>query len=542
MEATQPTSLTGGQAVVETLRAGGVDVVFGIPGVHNLAIYDALRDAGDIRHIVCRHEQGAGFCADGYARTAGRPGVFVTTTGPGATNAFTALGEAWSDSSPVLHLASQLAVDLIDRERGVNHELRDQAGTFRNITRHHESVRELDRISPAVAECLTAIQSGRPRPAYLDFPQDLLDASGTPAIVAPQPPAQCAPDPTLVRRAAERLAAARRPAIVAGVGVHRAGASDELLRLAEAVQAPVFETAPGRGAIPSDHPLSVGGRWTAEARLWRVLTESDALLAVGTRLGAGSTANWQIALPPLMQVDADPAMIGKNYPVDLALVGDARLTLAGLLAEVDRLGGWSDGRSAGKTRALCAELDAEMRTAHPVPMAVLDGLRAALDRDAIVTNDSLVQYWTARHLPVYTPRSYHIPWIYGTLGTALPFAIGAAVAEPDRQVVAIGGDGAFVFTCAELATAVQAGANVVSIVCNDGGYNAMRRHQRLRYGDDRIFASDLATPDFAALARSFGAVGFTLQAPDELGPALREALAAGRPAVIDLPLALDLPW
>jgi acetolactate synthase-1/2/3 large subunit len=175
-------------------------------------------------------------------------------------------------------------------------------------------------------------------------------------------------------------------------------------------------------------------------------------------------------------------------------------------------------------------------------MGVLDVLRDALDRDAIVTNDSLIQYWTARHLPVYTPRSYHIPWIYGTLGSALPFAIGAAVAAPGRQVVAIGGDGAFMFTCAELATAVQAGANVVCVVCNDRGYNAMRRHQRLRYGEDRVIASDLATPDFAAFARSFGALGLTLDSPADLGPALREALAAGRPAVLDLPLALDVPW
>jgi acetolactate synthase-1/2/3 large subunit len=190
---------------------------------------------------------------------------------------------------------------------------------------------------------------------------------------------------------------------------------------------------------------------------------------------------------------------------------------------------------------VCEQVDAEMRVAHAVPMGVIDSLRGALARDAIVTNDSLIQYWTARHLPVYTERSYHIPWIYGTLGTALPYAIGAAVAAPGRQVVAIGGDGAFMFTCAELATAVQEGANVVCIVCNDHGYGAMRRHQRRRF-DGHLYAVDLVTPDFAAFARSFGALGLRLGAPDELGPALREALAAGRPAVIELPLTLEIPW
>lgn len=534
--------MTGGQAIVETLQAGGVDTVFGLPGVHNLAIYEALFQSSALRHIVCRHEQGAGFCADGYARTSGRPGVFITTTGPGATNAFTAVAEAWSDSSPVLHIASQLDAHLIGGERGVTHEMNDQAGIFRAITRHCESIRSGGRISAAVAECLSTMQAGRPRPAYLDFPQDLLDATDDFAIATPRTPTLSEADPHAVRCAAERLAGARKPVIIAGVGVHRAGASAALVQLAETLQAPVFETAPGRGAIPSDHPLAVGGRWTGEARLIRMLTESDALLAIGTRLGNGSMRGWTIALPPLIQIDADAAMIGKNYPVEIALLGDARLVLEQLRAAVTRRGTRGSAAHAGETRLLCEQLDAEMRAEHPVPMGVLDSLSAALDRDAIVTNDSLIQYWTARHLPVYAPRSYHLPWIYGTLGSALPMAIGAAVAAPDRQVIAIGGDGAFVFTCAELATAVQAGANVVSIVCNDGGYNAMRRHQRNRYGEDHIFASDLVTPDFAAFARSFGAAGYTLQSPDELGPALREALAARRPAIIDLPLALELPW
>jgi acetolactate synthase-1/2/3 large subunit len=230
-----------------------------------------------------------------------------------------------------------------------------------------------------------------------------------------------------------------------------------------------------------------------------------------------------------------------NYPAEIALAGDARLTLAQLVGELERRGTDAGGRWAEQVRARCEEVDAEMRANHPVPMGVIDTLRSTIERDAILTNDSLIQYWTARHFPVYTPRSYHIPWVYGTLGTALPFAIGAAVAAPERQVIAIGGDGAFAFTMAELATAIQAGANVVCVVCNDQGYEAMRRHQRIRYGGP-TFACDLVTPDFAALARSFGALGFSLQSPDELGPALREALDAKRPAVIDLPLSLNLPW
>lgn len=533
--------MTGGQAVVETLKAGGVDTVFGIPGVHNLAIYDALYDSPEIKHVLCRHEQGAGFAADGYARVSGKPGVFVTTTGPGATNAFTAVAEAWSESSPVLHLASLLDEFLLNTERGVIHELVDQAGTFRNVTRRHETVTRPEAISAVVAETLTAMQSGRPRPSYLDFPQDTLNATAETKISQPQPPDKAEADPVQIEQAAARLSAASRPAILAGAGVHRAGAWDELLQIAEALQAPVFETAPGKGAIPGDHHLAIGGVWTGEPRLLASLAEADVLLVVGCRLGGGSTNRWTISLPPIIHLDADPAVIGLNYPAEIGLVGDARLGLNQLLEAVAKKGALAGTEWPARVAGLRDQALAEMRASHPEAMGVVDTVREVLDRDAIVTNDSLIQYWMARHFPVYTPRSFMIPWIYGTLGSALPYAIGGAVAAPDRQVVAIGGDGAFVFTGSELATAIQAEANVVCIVCNDGGYQAMRRHQQLRYGD-RNYATELVTPDFAALARSYGALGLTLESPADLGPALREALAAKRPAVIDLPLRLDLPW
>jgi acetolactate synthase-1/2/3 large subunit len=343
----------------------------------------------------------------------------------------------------------------------------------------------------------------------------------------------------LVRAAAEMLARARTPAIYAGVGVHRSGAHAELLELAERLDAPVFTTAQGKGAIPEDHPLAVGNRWTGEPRLVKMLAESDVLLGVGTRFGATDTGAWQLPLPAaVVRIDADADELGRNVPAEVALAGDAQTVLRQIL---DVLPSKTDRTSRrGELHGVMHTANAAAEAAWPEPIRFLRDLRAGLARDAIVYCDSLIQYWAARHFPVYEPRSMHLPWTFGTLGSSLPMAIGAKVAFPDRQVVTLCGDGALMFTLPELATAVQAGANIVIVVCNDRGYGAMRMHQERRFG--RFIASDLATPDFAAVAHAFGARGIKLQSASELGPALESALADDRPVLIDVPLALSIPW
>jgi len=531
--------MTGGQAVVETLRAHGVKAVFGMPGVHNLALYDALYEAPDIRHIVVRHEQGAGFAADGYARATGLPGVAITTAGPGATNALTAVAEAWSDSSPVVLIASHIETPYVEQERGFGHELRGQLDVFQTATRFRARPTTVDAISSSLGEAFAETQRGRPRPVLVQIPQDVLNASDEVGIVQPAPTSKQQAAPPLVRAAANMLAGAQKPAIYAGVGVHRSGAHAELLELAELLDAPVFTTSQGKGAIAEDHPLAVGNRWTGEPELVRLLGESDVLIGVGTRFGATDTAQWQLPLPAaIIHIDADADELGRNVPAEVALTGDAKAVLGQLLAALPA----RDGRTSRRDtlKAAMATADAEADTAWPEPIRFLRDLRAGLARDAIVFCDSLIQYWAARHFPVYTPRSMHLPWTFGTLGSSLPMAIGAKVAYPERQVVTLCGDGALMFTLPELATAVQAEANIVIVVCNDRGYGAMRMHQRRRFG--RFIASDLATPDFAAVAEAFGAHGISLQSASELGPALESALSDSRPVLIDVPLALSIPW
>jgi acetolactate synthase-1/2/3 large subunit len=335
------------------------------------------------------------------------------------------------------------------------------------------------------------------------------------------------------------LARARAPAIYAGVGVHRSGAHAELLQLAELLDAPVFTTAQGKGAVPEDHPLAVGNRWTGEPELIRMLGESDVLLGVGTRFGATDTGAWQLPLPAaVIRIDADADEMGRNVPAEVALAGDAKTVLRQLLDAVQPGDGRASRRHELQTVLRTTTVQAE--AAWPEPLRFLRDLRAGLARDAIVYCDSLIQYWAARHFPVYEPRSMHLPWTFGTLGSSLPMAIGAKVAFPRRQVLTLCGDGALMFTLPELATAVQARANIVIVVCNDRGYGAMRLHQQRRFG--RFIASDLTTPDFAAVAEAFGARGVRLQSTDDIGSALAAALADDRPVLIDVPLALTIPW
>jgi thiamine pyrophosphate-dependent acetolactate synthase large subunit-like protein len=531
--------MTGGEVVVATLRAHGVDVVFGMPGVHNLALYDALCDAPEIRHVVVRHEQAAGFAADGYARATGRPGVAITTAGPGATNALTAIAEAWSDSSPVVLIASHIESPYVEQERGFGHELRGQLDVFQTATRFRARPRDVQEIGPSLGEAFAQAQQGRPRPALVQIPQDVMNDSAEVEVAESRPARPQSAEAALVRTAADMLARAGAPAIYAGVGVHRSGAHAELLELAELLDAPVFTTAQGKGAIPEDHSLAVGNRWTGEPELIELLSKSDLLLGVGTRFGAADTLQWQLPLPAaVIHIDADADEVGRNVPAEVGLVGDAKTVLRQILHALD---GHHNGNSRrGDLHSVMQAANAAAEAAWPEPIGFLRDLRAGLARDAIVFCDSLIQYWAARHFPAYAPRSMHLPWTFGTLGSSLPMAIGAKVAFPQRQVVTLCGDGALMFTLPELATAVQAEANIVIVVCNDRGYGAMRMHQQRRFG--RFIASDLTTPDFPNVANAFGARGIRIDSAKDIAPALTTALSHNGPVLIEVPLALTIPW
>ena len=531
--------MTGGQIVIEALKHRGVDTVFGIPGMHSLPVYDALVDEPGIRHVLARHEQGATFMANGYARASARPGVALTTTGPAACNAMAALADAYRDSVPVLVISSQIHSDFIGQDRGMFHEMNDQLGMARGAAGWARRVESPDEIAHVLAQAWDAMTAGRPRPAYVEIPENLL-ASEAAGDVDCAPPARPSPDPAVVAEAARRLERAERPLIYAGGGVDAARAGTHLTRLAETLGSPVAMTCNGRGSIPDDHPLALGCvRFTHRPYrdLW---TEADVVLAAGTDLDEFETGRWQLPAPrTLLRVDIDPDQTTRNYSPTVALAGDAGQVLRALADQLPagrRTGTmpWAAGVAAVRDRV-------REQVAGQDGRRLVQAMRDALGRGGITTGDAAgVGIWQVLHMPVYEPGTFLFPLGFGTLGFGLPAAIGAQAAFPERRVVCLCGDGGFLFNAQELATAVQHELNVVTIVVNDSGFGSIRSLQRRRYGN-RVIAADLVNPDFVRLAESFGAFGRRADGVAELPAALAAAFASGKPGVIELPGPIESP-
>jgi acetolactate synthase-1/2/3 large subunit len=532
---------TGGEWVVEALRAEGVRHVFGIPGVHNLAIYDALLGQSEITHVLARHEAGAGFMADGYARATGRPGVAIVTSGPGATNALTPLVESYAGSMPVVVIMSDIQSTMVGRDAGSLHEVPNQIECFRPVTRMAEAITRAEDIPGTLAGAFELLRTGRPGPVAISIPFDFLTGE---AETAPPPRASSRRPPCHVadvEEAARRLRAARRPLLVAGGGVVSAGAETELVALARRLGAPVLTSVMGRGAIGEDDPL-----WHAVMPNKRategVFQAADVVLVVGCRLAARSTQGLLLNLSftpeqTLIHLDIDPTVIGKLFAPQVAIVGDARDGLARLL---ERLG--PGAPAATWDAAWLAPLKTAASPRYTEGVARFIGtLRGALPPEAIVVNDQTgINYWMEWHFPVLRPRTFLYPIGSATLGYGLPAAIGAQIAHPDRPVVAVLGDGGFMFSVNELATAVKYRLPLAIVLMNDERYGAIKWLQEKifkRWGE-----TELSNPDFPAMARAFGAQGEKLTGIDALPDALSRAFKASGPTLLELSLELEPPW
>jgi acetolactate synthase-1/2/3 large subunit len=531
---------TGGEWVVEALRGEGVRHVFGLPGVHNLAIYDALIRQHDIAHILSRHEQGAAFMADGYARSSGRPGVVVVTTGPGATNTLTPLVESFAGSQPVLVLMSDIPAALIGKGLGSLHEVPNQIDCFKPLCRWAETIYDGREIPAAVERAFHLFRTARPGPVALSLPTDLLVAKtegrretfrdGSPAC-----------DPRLIDDAAGLLRAAKRPLIVAGGGAISAGASAELAALAHRLGAPVVTSVMGRGSIPETDPLWLGVlpnyRSTQAA-----LESADVVLSVGCRFAHRSTRGLMLKLvfkpeQALIHIDIDPSVINLMHRARVGIVGDAGNGLRGLLAALGK------GSPVAEWDAAWIRSQREIRWPRYTETVdrLMKMLRQALEPGAIVVNDQTgLNYWMEFHFPVLEPRTFLYPVGSATLGYGAPAAIGAKIAHPDRQVLAVLGDGGFMFSVNELATAVKYGLGIVFLVLNDQRYGAIKYLQEGIFG--KYGEVDLANPDFPALARAFGAEGVRVESVDELPRALDKALSHAGPTLLELPITVDPPW
>ncbi len=534
-------ALTGAQALVQSLVREGVAVVFGLPGVQIMEAYDALFAEPGIRLITVRHEQAAAYMADGYARTTGRIGVALVVPGPGALNAAAGIGTAYAASSPVLLISGQIDSRSLGQRRGALHEVNDQLDVFRPITKWNGRVTRPEEIPSLVHMAMQQLTDGRPRPVEIEIPWDVLSARADVALLEREGPVPQAPDPARIREAVALLAKAERPLIWAGGGCRTAGLDTELADLAETLKAPVITTPEGKGAIRENHPNSLGTYYYGHGPGYRALPQADVILALGSRLNLAPHPPWGIQPRQLLiQIDADPEELGNNLPVKLGILADGRLAVAELLARLD--GGpvvsqWQEQDWVNIREATYADLQA----LAPRQLEIAAAIRRELAEDAImVAGTTEVAYWGHLSFPVLRPRSYLTSSYFATLGYAFPTGLGAKVGNPDRQVVVTSGDGGFMYASSELSTAVQEGINVVTLVFNNGALGASRADQMNRYGG-RAIGTDLHNPDFVQLAEAYGALGIKLDGCQELGEALRIALRAGRPAVIEVPLPILRP-
>jgi thiamine pyrophosphate-dependent acetolactate synthase large subunit-like protein len=514
----------GGAAVVETLAAHGVDTIFGIPGTHNLELYRHFPATG-IRTVTPRHEQGAGYAAEAYARVTGRPGVVVATSGPGLTNTMTAAATAYAESQPMLILSSGMPTGTEGQDLGQLHEAKNTSAAMDQLIRWSRRVYDADEAAEAVCDAFGSFTGGRPRPVHIEIPVDVLEQQwlGHPSAAAKVAPPQA--DPDAIAQAATVLAAAAQPMIIAGGGA--VDAQSEVTALAEALAAPVATTVNGKGVVDEGHPLSVGASIRLRA-VQKAAADSDALLVIGTELGDSDLWEGQIRGRTVIRCDIDPAQLNKNCPADHALHGDAATTVAALRAALPAHRPATLERAAA-LRAACREEAAK----DAGPYAEINAaVRAALPTDGVLTGDSSqVTYFGSVHFfDMPAPRRFCYSPGFATLGYGLPAGLGAAIGRPGTPVAVLLGDGALMFSVQELITLVEQGLPVPVIVVDNGGYREIRDQEAAR-GIAPI-GVELRTPDLAALAIAMGARGVRTTATADLTGLVGDALAADGPTLI----------
>ncbi|MCX8187308.1 MAG: biosynthetic-type acetolactate synthase large subunit [Nitrososphaeria archaeon] len=541
--------LSGAKALVKSLEAVGVEVIFGIPGGAILPTYDALYDS-KIRHILVRHEQCAAHAADGYARASGGVGVCMATSGPGATNLVTGITTAYMDSSPVVAITGQVSRGMIGKDA---FQEADIIGITTPITKYTFQIRDPREVPKTVKQAFYIASTGRPGPVLIDFPVDVqreeadIDFDEEFELLSLRPTVD--PHPLQVKKAAELLLNAERPVILAGGGVIISGASEELVRLAEYLSAPVAFTLMGKGAMPEDHPLClgmVGMHGSAVAN--KIIIEADVLLAVGTRFSDRSTGKFEEFCKDAVRIhiDIDAAEIGKNVKPHVPIVADAKKALSAIYEAIEKISPKMD-RSTWVQRVKWMR---ERLATIPIsssgsirPKEVIEEIRRQLPQDSIITTGvGRNQMWAAMYFKAYRPRTFITSGGLGAMGFGFPAALGAKVAKPDKIVVDIDGDGSFLMTERDLATSIVENIPVIVVILNDGWLGMVKYWQDLFYRK-RYCATCLkrGCPDFVKLAEAYGANGFRAHTLDEFSKAFSEALKSDVTTVIDVWISPDEP-
>lgn len=565
------TKIGAGQFIVDFLLNAGVPYAVGIPGHGILTMVDALIDrTPELKTIMVRHEQAAAHLADGYARITGQPIAIFTSVGPGAVNTLVGLATAMADSIPIIAITGNCQSYFVDRgaiQDISHHHASDFTSMVRPVVKRSWSVTRAGDLPDVLQRALRLATSGRPGPVHIEVPMDVQAAEIEAPAAGPDAyrvPWRLYPDPESIRNAAGVILAAQRPVLLVGGGVILADAAAELREVAEYLGIPVITTTQSKGVIPEDHPLNAYYTGPKGSTCGVKVTRSaDVLIAVGFRFAEWASGSYRhgetFFVPParIVQIDIDPAEIGRNYPVAAAVLADARTALTALLSEIRsraRRRSYESSAAYRELQAWRAEWQGLVaREANKgIPMNLsraLAELRRALPNDAIIcTSSGHTQGLVYQEFPVYAPRTHLSAGGFSTMGWSVPASLGAKLAAPGQVVAAIIGEGDFLMTCQELATAVQYDIPILCCVMNNAGYLSIRDMQASIFGPDRVLVTesrlrsgDWYTPELATLATAFGAYGARVEDPRELSGAVRDALSSGRPAVLDIQVARTYP-
>ena len=529
--------LNGAQAMFQQLVMEGVTDIFSLPGAQIMSAFDVLHEMQDQINLVhTRHEQATTYMADGYAKVSGKPGVAMVVPGPGALNATAGLGTAYASSSPVLLISGQIPSTLLGKDTGQLHEVSEQLDVFKPITKWNHRISDVSEVPAAVHEAFRQMTTGRPGPVELEIAPDILTQPGSVDLVEKE----LYPHPKATREqiiaAVKLISSAESPTIVAGGGSVSSGASEQVRRLAELLQIPVMTSPQAKGIIPEDSHLAAGVN-SAVGPAKTVLPDTDLVIAIGTRLSLRGISTDE--MPPVLQIDVEQDQIGKQYPAELGIVGDAAETLTALIGALS-----VDVSKLPKRRERAERLkkqfaDEVIRLASP-QVSVIDKISNVLPDNAIVVQGMTnIGYWSSAALPMDNTRNYVTSSYFGTLGYAFPTALGCQTAFPERKVVALCGDGGFMYSPQELSTAMRYGLNTVAVVFNNGAYGASKWDQQHQF-NGRFIGTDLFNPDFVAMAKSFGAEGIKTDA-DSIEEGLAEALALDKPTLLEVEIQNMMP-
>lgn len=533
------TKISGGDALVKSLESNNITTIFGIPGSHNLSIYDAISRSRKLNHILSRHEQGAVFMADGYSRASGLPGVCLTTTGPAALNTLVGIGTSYADSIPVLLIASQNSTELLGKEKGLIHELTNQLDCFKPVTVSAERINKFQLIPEIINTTFTKMLKDRKRPAVIEIPSDTLAFIGEISIPEPFNQKIRVINQKDLEKTIQLINSSKKPVILAGGGVISSNASDVLVKLAETLSAPVFTTVLGKGSISDHHKLSAGSV-LLHPQGKKILYDSDLLLAIGTRFTEEETEAWTLKLPnKFIHIDIDEREIGKSYSPTGSIIGDANDVLNSILSKIKTRDTTKFSDRSNEIKNMRESIRKNCIDISPNGIRLIDSIRNGLTDDTILVSDlTLASYWCRRFLDMYLPRTNLYPWGFGTLGYALPAAIGAKAAKPETPVVAIMGDGGFMFNSQELITAVQYDLPIICVIFNDNAYGVLKYQQKSLF--NKTIAVDLKNPDFIKMGESFGIHSEKAETFEKLETSLSKAIDMNTTCLIEV--TEHVPW